>query len=267
MVLSYRSAMTPLLPQLAEKLAAGFTSSRQGCYLWATDSIVQEFSEGAEDVDARTTEAIFEFYSQQATTFLRALNDLRPEELPDGTSTFDLRKPRRDAHANHPATVIEDFFRLTDNVLLFYPEKCILSNLMQPLLSAAAPALTLMAQEPVMATLHFLRDFMSYSSELWPQPEMHEADGAPPRKTPEAVRAAVVALLRGECEQITTRVMAGMMYTFPEDCFADASGVLLGLFQSIPQETLAAVQQTIGLVPRGSLTQQEADRLIGRLTQ
>lgn len=77
--------MAPLLPGLAEKLAAGFSASRQGCFLWATDSIVREFSEGAEQVDTNTSNAIYHFYEQQTVTFLRALNDLPPEELPDGT--------------------------------------------------------------------------------------------------------------------------------------------------------------------------------------
>lgn len=84
MVLSYRSAMAPLLGQLAHNLADGFSSSRQGCFLWTTDAIVREFSAGAENVDESTTEAIFQFYEKQATTFLQALSELTPEELPDG---------------------------------------------------------------------------------------------------------------------------------------------------------------------------------------
>lgn len=95
MVLSYRTAIAPLLPLLAEKLAAGFTASRQGCFLWATSSIVREFSTGAEQVDQGTSEAIFHFVEQQTITFLQALSDLAPEELPDGKSCqFDLRKTR-----------------------------------------------------------------------------------------------------------------------------------------------------------------------------
>jgi len=78
--------MAPLLGPLADKLAAGFTASRQGCFLWATDSIVREFSSGAEHVDEATTDAIFHFFEQQAVTFLQALSDLTPEELPDGKS-------------------------------------------------------------------------------------------------------------------------------------------------------------------------------------
>lgn len=83
-MLSYRTAIAPLLPSLAEKLASGFSASRQGCFLWATDSIVREFTNDAEHVTQETSTAIFNFYQQQATTFLRALNDLPPEQLPDG---------------------------------------------------------------------------------------------------------------------------------------------------------------------------------------
>lgn len=86
MVLSYRTAISPLLPSLAEKIASGFSASRQGCFLWATDSIVREFTPEAPNANKDTIDAVFNFYTQQATTFLRALNDLPPEQLPDGQS-------------------------------------------------------------------------------------------------------------------------------------------------------------------------------------
>jgi transportin-3 len=84
MIFSYRTAMAPLLPTLANKLVAGFAASRQGSFLWATDAIVREFAEGKDGVDKASADAVFHFFEQQATTFLRALNDLPPEELPDG---------------------------------------------------------------------------------------------------------------------------------------------------------------------------------------
>lgn len=83
MVLSYRTAMQPLLSDLANQLAQGFEKSKQGCFLWATASIVREFSQGGDEVDPSLASAVFQFYEQQATTFLRILNDLPPEELPD----------------------------------------------------------------------------------------------------------------------------------------------------------------------------------------
>lgn len=76
--------MIPLLPTLAQSMASGFEASREGCFLWATDAVVREFSEGAELVDHSTSSAVFQFYEQQAIAFLRILNDLPPEQLPDG---------------------------------------------------------------------------------------------------------------------------------------------------------------------------------------
>lgn len=75
--------MQPLLPSLADQLTQGFEKSRQGCFLWATGSIIREFSQGGDGVDANMSNAVFQFYERQATTFLRILNDLPPEELPD----------------------------------------------------------------------------------------------------------------------------------------------------------------------------------------
>lgn len=92
MITSYRTAMIPLLPTLAQSIASGFEASREGCFLWATDAVVREFSEGAEYVDQSTSAAVFQFYEQQAVAFLRILNDLPPENLPDGK--YPLTVPR-----------------------------------------------------------------------------------------------------------------------------------------------------------------------------
>lgn len=76
--------MTPLLPSLAQNIAAGFEASKQGCFLWATDAVIREFSDGAEYVDQVTSDAVYQFFEQQALVFLRILNDLPPQDLPDG---------------------------------------------------------------------------------------------------------------------------------------------------------------------------------------
>ena len=83
MVLSYRTAITPLLPELATKLVNGFAASKQGCFLWTTDAIIREFPEDDPSVDHDTVKAIFDFYEAQAKTFLRVLSELPLEELPD----------------------------------------------------------------------------------------------------------------------------------------------------------------------------------------
>lgn len=75
--------MIPLLPTLAQSISAGFEASREGCFLWATDAVVREFSTGAEYVDQATSDAVYQFFEQQVIQFLRILNDLPPNHLPD----------------------------------------------------------------------------------------------------------------------------------------------------------------------------------------
>lgn len=246
MVLSYRTHASPLLPQLAEKLSAGFTASRQGCFLWATDSIVREFSDVSEYVSQETTTAIFTFYEQQATTFLRELNDLPPEELPD---------------------VIEDFFRLSCDVLLYHPNNLLLSNLMPPILSAASTSLTLLKEEPLIATLHFLRDFLAYGSDSAPASHFDEDGQYRSRPNPAQIQESVRKLTLAEGEQLVQRCMTGMMYTFPQDCFPDASGVLLALFQLLPREVASWTAKTVSMLPEGSIAPQEQERLLRNIQQ
>ena len=62
MIISYRTAMTPMLPELANKLAGGFASSRQGAFLWVTAAILREFSEDREHVDPSITQSIYAFF-------------------------------------------------------------------------------------------------------------------------------------------------------------------------------------------------------------
>lgn len=98
--------MAPLLPTLAQSLASGFEASREGCFLWATDAVVREFSEGSDAVDPATSNAVFQFYEQQAVAFLRTLNDLPPENLPDGMSIFFPSLP-------NPVCVAADLLHLS----------------------------------------------------------------------------------------------------------------------------------------------------------
>lgn len=246
-VLSYRIHTAPLLPVLAEKLASGFTASRQGCFLWATDSIVREFSDVSEYVTKETTDHIYVFYEQQATAFMRILNELAPEELPD---------------------VIEDFFRLSVDVLLYHPRKILVSPLMPPILNAASTSLTLLKEEPLMATLHFLRDFLAHGGEMAPSPAFDAQDGTySNRPNPPEIQSRVKSLTLAQGETIVQRCLTGMMYTFPVDTHPDASGVLLALFQLEPEAVSEWVGKTVNMLPEGSIADQERERLMRNIGQ
>jgi transportin-3 len=243
MILSYRTAMQPLLPELAMKLIAGFRETRQGCFLWTSDSILREFSADAEPpVDATTARSVFNFYEEQAKTFLRALNDVPPDDVPD---------------------LIEDFFRLAIDALIFYADRAILSPLMESVITAAFHSLSIAKEEPLTATLHYLRDFLAYGLEDSPTSSFDSSD----KKNPPDVRQAVATLLSNNGEKMTRRLLAGMMENFPRDCIPDASGVVLDMFRLMPQETARWVEGTIALLPTGTISREEQERLIRNIDQ
>ncbi|KAI7974254.1 hypothetical protein EIK77_006189 [Talaromyces pinophilus] len=239
------AAMIPLLPSLAQSLAAGFEGSREGCFLWATDAVVREFAEGAELVDAATSQAVYQFFEQQSVAFLRILNELPPEHLPD---------------------VIEDFFRLASDAIRFYPKECVTSSLVVPIFSAGLSALTLQQVDPLIATLHYYRDLLSFGFETPSISNFSSPDGQPYTNPPE-VRNAVKELVGNQGQLLVERVLTGMMFSFPEDCFPDASGILMAQFELMPQQTGMWVQSTIERLPAGTMKPGEAERLLTSISE
>jgi transportin-3 len=233
MVISYRAAMAPLLPQMANKLASGFATSKQGCFLWVTSAILREFSEDREHVDERTTEAIYAFFEAQSTNMLRMMSDLPPNDLPD---------------------VIEDFYRLLIDALLYYPHKLVQSELFVPIFQSAIAALALEQRDPLSASLHYIRDVIGYGGNNPPS-----SSNSP---NPPEVQHAVQELLTSNGERLVKSIMAGMMITFPNDCFSDGSGVLLGLFELLPEQTTTWVDKTVRMLPAGTVTDADIDRLL-----
>jgi transportin-3 len=252
--------MKPLLPDLATQLTQGFDKSRQGCFLWATASIVREFSQGGDEVDPSMANAVFQFYEQQAKTFLRILNDLPPEELPDCEYFSHLVSIQMSLTLRK---VIEDFFRLAADMVLYFPTESITSPLMDTILLAACSSLTLLKEEPIMATLHFLRDLLGYGRNHAPSSSFDHTR----HEVPEALRTRVKELVVGTGVQLVQRIMTGMMYSFPEGCFPDSSGVLLDLFELMPEQIAVWVQQTVAMLPQGSITPQESERFLNNIRQ
>ena len=241
MVLSYRTAVAPMLPELADKLVAGFTATRQGCFLWATDAIVREFSEHAEDLDPNLSQSVLPFYEQQASSFLHALSEVHGEQLQD---------------------LIEDFFRLTIDVLQNHTNRAITSNLMGSIFAAACHALSLLKLEVLMVTLHFLRDFIGYGSSNPPGSRLLDE---PQLTNPPEIQAKVKQLLAEHGQNLTQRVLTGMMYSFPEDCIPDASGVVLDMLRVLPEQTGTWISGTLVQLPSGAIRPQEREKLVSQI--
>lgn len=238
MVISYRTAIAPLLPSMANELANGFSTVKQGCFLWTTSAILREFSEDCEQVDDQTTEAIYQFFEAQSTNALQMMRDLSPGDLPD---------------------VVEDFYRLLVDALLYYPHKLIQSSLFTPIFQAAVAALTLEQRDPINIALQYIRDVIGYAGENPPSSRNHP--------NPPHIKETVISLIIANGEQLVKQILAGMMITFPDDCFTDGSGVLLGLFEILPQQTTDWVDKNIRIISIGTVGESEVNRLVNGIRE
>lgn len=162
--------------------------------------------------------------------------------------------------------MIEDFFRLLADGVRYYPKKTLTSHLAVSIFSAALSALTLQQVDPVTATLHYCRDVLSFGFEKPVISDFTSPDGEPYTNSPE-IRSAVKQLMTSQGSLLVQRVMTGMMFTFPGDCFADASGVLMALFELLPHDAAGWVEATVQLVPTGTLKQGESERLMKAIAE
>lgn len=163
--------------------------------------------------------------------------------------------------------VIEDFFELLIDALIYHHQQFISASICEPTLSAAISTLTLQQSGPLEATLHFLRDFLSYGTNNPNSSSFGDDRRDSKPHNPIEIQQAVKRLVGLQGEVLVQRILTGMMFHFPRDCFADASGVLLALFQLIPQETAVWVKATVGMLPSGTVKSGEADRLMNGIGQ
>ena len=104
-------------------------------------------------------------------------------------------------------------------------------------------------------------DFLAYGNEDAPSSSFDQDGQYRLQTNPPEIQAAVKKLASQAGDNIVKRCMTGMMYSFPQDCFPDASGVLLALFQLMPEPTAQWIESTIMLLPQGTVSEQEKNRL------
>lgn len=160
--------------------------------------------------------------------------------------------------------MIEDFFRLLVDALIYYHNQLIPAPICGPILSASISVLVLEQQAPLHATLHFLRDFLSYGSD---HPAFSSFNDSSPKPLSPAIQNTVKQHVASQGEALVQRLLAGMMFTFPRDCLQDASGVLMALFELMPHQTATWVQSTIGMLPVGSVKVPEAAKLMNGMAE
>ncbi|KAL9100567.1 MAG: hypothetical protein Q9187_009349, partial [Circinaria calcarea] len=115
---------------------------------------------------------------------------------------------------------------------------------------------------PLTATLHYLRDFLSYGTDHPNSSSFNGANHDQNGRNLSTTQKIVHNLVTAQGEALVQRILTGMMFTFPRDCFQDASGVLLELFEVEPEKAAIWVKNTIAMLPPGSVKSGDGDRLM-----
>lgn len=152
------------------------------------------------------------------------------------------------------------------DAIRFYPKQCVTSSLVVPIFSAGLSALTLQQAEPLIATLHYYRDLLSFAFETPSTSNFTNSDGTP-YINPLEIQNSVKDLVTNQGQLLVERVLTGMMFSFPEDCFPDASGILMTMFEMVPQQTGSWVQTTIERLPAGTMKPGEGERLLTQISE
>jgi transportin-3 len=162
--------------------------------------------------------------------------------------------------------VIEDFFRLSSDAVRFYPKECLASSLSVPIFSAALSSLTLQQIDPLMATLHYYHDLFSFAFDKPAVSSFTAPDGKTYTNPPE-IQEAVKQLIASQGQVLVQRILTGMMFTFPGECFPDASSLLMSMFELMPPDAGGWVQSTLQMLPTGTMKPGEAERLLSGISE
>lgn len=163
--------------------------------------------------------------------------------------------------------VIEDFFRLLIDALIYYHQQLLPAPVCESILRASISALNLEQDTPLLVTLHFLRDFLSYGTD---HPNSSKLGERPLESASDAhlqIQQTVKRLIESQGEALVQRILTGMMFHFPKDCLPDASGVLHALFEIMPLEVAFWIEGTLAILPLGTVRVGEADRLMSSIGQ
>lgn len=142
---SFNIYLLPNISDIVNLLIEGFKINHFGCYLFVSGAIIKEFSDDQE-FEPEIINSVFQFGVEQAKNFFTVLS-----------STNDF---------NEISDVIEDFFRMLDDLLMYFPNQYFDANDELLLIPSVESSIILLdsldAFDSIIAIIHYLIDFISW---------------------------------------------------------------------------------------------------------
>ncbi|KAI5967913.1 MTR10 [Candida margitis] len=237
---SFSSYLNSILPQIAEILHQGYRQTQFGCYLWVSGVVIRVFGDD-EYSSQEITAAAYNFGLEQCQSFFEQFSNKDESQIkliPD---------------------VIEDFFRMLNDLLMFFPFKLIPTlDLLDSIIKTAKVTLSVVNEyNPIISCVHFLIDLISWGLPHPPISLFESKDTTPLR---ECIKQFLT--LNNHGGELLKVVLDGLIFKFHNDVQQDASDLLLKILVVTPSIDLAInwLRDVVTSLP--NVQSNEVDRLI-----
>lgn len=212
-VQSFSTFLNPIILEIANILHQGLKTTEFGCYLWVSGVFIREF--GDEYISEDIKESVFQFGLTQNATFCEIIGNKSDfNSLPD---------------------TIEDYFRMMNDLLMYFPFKLIPNSaVLSSTLDASVLTLnTIKEFEPLISCLHYVIDLVSWGM---PTPPISFFDENP-QYIQDLVKQFLVQDNNGA--KILKVVLDGVIFNFHSDLQTDANDLLLKIILVTPDSNIA----------------------------
>ncbi|KAI5957749.1 MTR10 [Candida theae] len=237
---SFSSYLNSVLPQIAKILHQGYKQTQLGCYLWVSGVVIRVFGDD-EFSSQEITSAAYNFGLEQCQSFFEQFfnkNEGQIKQIPD---------------------VIEDFFRMLNDLLMFFPFRLIPTlDLLDSIIKTAKITLTVVNEyNPIISCIHFLIDLISWGLPHPPISLFESRDTTPLR---ECIKQFITVNNHGG--ELIKVVLDGLIFKFHIDVQQDASDLLLKILVVTPSVDLAVnwLREVVSSLP--DVQSNEVNRLI-----
>ncbi|KAH3687153.1 hypothetical protein WICPIJ_001868 [Wickerhamomyces pijperi] len=238
---SYNIYLSPIIGSIAEQLVRGFQTTRFGCYLWVSGVVIKVF--GDDYVPADTKASIWKFAYEQITTYLQMYATVgNVDDIPD---------------------LVEDFARMLDDIIVFFVPDFILSDLLSPVFQTCLHSLANSKKyEPVLSTLQFLIDLISWGFDHPPISIFEEL--------PDDVKLTVRKHINSDNAGgvLITTVLKGLIFTFPSDTHLDSTDLITKTIRlaGSPDTAVHWLDSALASLPQGSVGEKERTKLLSTVS-
>lgn len=222
-VQSFSTYLNPILPSIASLLHEGFKTTKFGCYLWVSGIVIREYGDEYTSEDIK--ESVYQFAVTQCSLFLELQASLQAAN-----------------QVNSISDVVEDFFRMTNDLLMFYTFRLIGNfDLLKSTWESAILSLgSLEQKDSLIAVLHYLIDLLSWGL---PNPPISFFEESPEQQqNQEHIRCFIQQFLALDNNggHLMKSIIEGLIFkNFHNDIQFDANDLLIKILLVVPDKTIA----------------------------